>query len=304
MFSPSFLNLLVHPAHKTPLIWDDEKKQLCDTGSGDCFRIKENVPLLLTSSPEEQLAFTDRHVKEGTRFHYREHYQNDAAMYDYEEEAENPAEREEIRRLHERILAQIPATAEWILDVGCGSGWLAKELVPQKRKVISMDITDINPIKIQRRMSSEYHNAVVADVFELPFKADSIDCIVASEIIEHVPDPAKFMKALFSVLKPGGRFIITTPYNEFIRTSLCIHCNRLTPHNAHLHSFTENTIRKLLPQAAGNVSTQIFNSKLLVKIHLQKLLSFLPLAWYKVIDYAAVRITGKKAYRLMTLLHK
>ena len=116
---------------------------------------------------------------------------------------------------------------------------------------------------------------LVADVFELPIKANSIDCIVASEIIEHVPDPKRFIACLFEVLKPGGKIIITTPYNELIRTSLCIHCNFETPHNAHLHSFTEKNIFQLLPKV-NKVKIQLLNSKLLVKTWVQYLLRFLP----------------------------
>lgn len=302
--SPDFLELLVHPVHKTPLKTSTDATLLEDGIHPERFPIKEGVPILLTTALNETLTDTEHHRQAGTSFQYKEHYQNDAAAYDYTEEARHPVEREEINRLRQNILSEIPAEGKWILDVGCGGAWLAKSLVPRGRHVISMDISDINPIKALREVSKENHHAVVADVFELPFRKDSLDCIIASEIIEHVPDPGRFLSELYQVLKPGGKLIVTTPYNELIRTSLCIHCNRLTPHNAHLHSFTEDSIRQYLPAGMQKISTRIFNSKLLVKAHLQKMLSFLPLSVYATLDQLAVALTGKKAYRLMVVIEK
>ena len=248
--SEAFLSLLVHPVNKTPLRFDITNNELLATDSDDRFPVKENVPVLLTATVDDMLSTTEQHVHAGTQFQYKEHYQNDAVAYDYTEESQHPVEKEEINRLRKNIAANVPENAAWILDVGCGGAWLAKTLVPTGKHVISMDISDINPIKALKNIPDANHHALVADVFELPIKANSIDCIIASEIIEHVPDPKRFMAALYAAVKPGGRLIITTPYNEFIRTSLCIHCNRLTPHNAHLHSFTETTMSKYLPTEA------------------------------------------------------
>ena len=297
------LQLLVHPLRKTPLQYREQDNVLTDASGTDVFPIREQVPILLTGSPDTELTHTGMHDREGTSFQYREHYQNDAAAYDYTEESPNNIERQEIRRLRQTIVTEVPPKG-WILDVGCGGAWLAKQLVPKGRRVISMDISDINPIKALRQTPATNHAAVVADVYALPFSPGSIDCIVASEIIEHVPDPKTFLSHLYQVLRPGGRLIVTTPYNELIRTSLCIHCNRLTPHNAHLHSFTEDSFRRILPAGIKGVRTRVFNNKLLVKTQLQWLLRFLPFSQWAIIDRLALNITGKKAYRLMVVLEK
>lgn len=300
--SNDLLPLLVHPVYKTPL--HIEGNTLTDGQHDDRFPIREQVPILLTNTVDSLLLETEQHKEEHTQFQYRTHYQHDAEVYDYAADTVHPAERMEIQRLREHIVAQMPAKAEWILDVGCGGAWLAKTLAPKGRNLISMDISDINPIKAVKSVGLPNHYGVVADVFALPFRENSIDCIVASEIIEHVSDPKRFLEALHMILKPGGRLIVTTPYNELIRTSLCIHCNRETPHNAHLYSFTERTMRHYLPEHAGKVSMKIFNSKLLVKMQLQRFLSFLPLAAWQVIDDIGNAVTGKKAYRLMVVISK
>jgi len=43
------------------------------------------------------------------------------------------------------------------------------------------------------------------------FARESIDLIVSSECIEHVPDPRQVIKEMASVLKPGGYLSLSTP---------------------------------------------------------------------------------------------
>ncbi len=300
----NFLSLLVHPIYKTPLQYDQASGQIIDNIHNDRFTVKENVPMLLTAVEEAALIQTEQHKEAGSTFHYKEHYQHDAETYDYFKITGNPIEKEEHNRLHQYILSEIPASASWILDTGCGGGWLAGALKNKNKNVISMDISDINPIKATKNTPYPTHYGLVADVYELPIKDASIDCIVASEIIEHVSDPKRFLGALFSALKPGGKIIVTTPYNERILESLCIHCNHLTPHNAHLHSFTEASIQKCIPPGAKSSKTVIFNNKVLVRLGLQRLLGFLPLGLYKGIDGISNALTKKRAYRLMLVFEK
>ena len=300
----NFLSRLVHPMRKTPLNFNQATGQLTDPATHEVFEIKNNVPILLSHVVQEELMATEQHKAVDSKFHYKEHYQQDAETYDYFQETENTIENTEHNRLHEYILAQIPANANWILDTGCGGGWLAKSQTGKGRNVISMDISDINPIKATKNVAYPTHFGLVADVFEMPIKEGSIDCIVASEIIEHVPDPKRFIGALFDVLKPGGKIIITTPYNEKILCSLCIHCNKLTPANAHLHSFTQESIKKFIPAGISNIKTSVFNNKVLVRLGMQKMLSFLPLPIWKAIDNLANAVTKKRAYRLMLVIEK
>ena len=99
---------------------------------------------------------------------------------------------------------------------------------------------------ILKKYPFERHHAIVADVYALPFQTNTFDCIVAAEVMEHTPDPKLFIAHLLRILKPNGTLIITTPFNERIPHSLCVHCNRATPHNAHLHSFDQQKIKALL----------------------------------------------------------
>ncbi|HET8574003.1 MAG TPA: methyltransferase domain-containing protein [Edaphocola sp.] len=288
----AYLDLLVHPVSKEKLKYNDAGNYLTTGGDAGQFPVIKNVPVLLSHNTG----------KEGN-FNYQEHYEKDAEAYDYFADWED-GQQEESRRLRQHILREIPKQAKWVLDVGCGGGWLAKALCAGKQRVISTDISTKNPIKAVENIPAPTHFGLVADVFALPLKENSIDCIVSSEVIEHVPDPKAFIVALYKVLSPGGTLIITTPYNEKIQQSLCIHCNHLTPHNAHLHSFTRQKIESLIPAEAVGVRTSICNSKALVILRLHLLLRFLPFSLWNIADKIMLKLSRKKALRLILVLQK
>jgi ubiquinone/menaquinone biosynthesis C-methylase UbiE len=45
----------------------------------------------------------------------------------------------------------------------------------------------------------------------LPFKADTFDFLISTELIEHVMYPRKFLNEVHRVLKPGGKMLLSTP---------------------------------------------------------------------------------------------
>lgn len=54
---------------------------------------------------------------------------------------------------------------------------------------------------------------VIGDVCAMPFADNAWDTIVCLETLEHVKDPFMAMKEMYRVLKPGGTFIGSTPFN-------------------------------------------------------------------------------------------
>lgn len=226
-------------------------------------------------------------------FDYLTHYKTDADEFNYFEKRIGATEHEE-RRVREVIISQVPKNAKTVLDVGCGSGWVAKEFFQKNKNVISLDISKSNPQKVKQLYPSQSHFQVVADSFKLPFKSNSIDCVIASEIIEHVVDPKIFLKELFRVVSDNGSLIISTPYKEKLRYVLCIHCNKKTPVNAHLHSFDENSLRGLYQENdLKKFSSIIFGNKALIFLRTHVLLKFLPLSFWLVVDWLANKIYNK-----------
>jgi 2-polyprenyl-3-methyl-5-hydroxy-6-metoxy-1,4-benzoquinol methylase len=98
-----------------------------------------------------------------------------------------------------------------VLDVGCGSGWLALELA---RNGCHVDAYDISPkaIALARKMLEEnpykdcfgsvtYH---LQDVSELDLGIEKYDAVSGWSAFHHMPDVPVFMDKVFRALKPGG----------------------------------------------------------------------------------------------------
>jgi len=220
-------------------------------------------------------------------FNYIEHYQKDAVEFDYFEVRKGATKHDE-RRVREYIISKVPKDVSSILDVGCGSGWVAEHYTKKGIKVHSLDISITNPAKALQLYPSEKHAGIVADSFRLPFANNSFDCVIASEIIEHVVNPAEFIKEVFRVVKKGGILIITTPYKEKLMYYLCIHCNQITPVHAHIHSFDEKMLEGYYKDDdLESFKYETFGNKLLIFLRTYVVLKFLPFWLWKIKDWIA-----------------
>lgn len=261
-----------------------EGDELICTNCKQTYPIHNQIPLMLQNNEEPNLIESEIHKKQGTVFNYIDHYQKDAVDFDYFQVRESGTEHSE-ERVREYILSQIPKKTKNILDVGCGKAWVAKLCCPKNIEVVSMDIALTNVAKALKKYPFDNHSSVVADVFTLPFKENSFDCIIASEIIEHVVYPDIFVKNLMQILKPGGVLIITTPYKEKLNYSLCIHCNKLTPRHAHIHSFDEKILKELYNDSDVKSFEYItFGNKVLMHLRTHVFLRFLHFIIWKAID--------------------
>lgn len=113
-------------------------------------------------------------------------------------------------------LAYVPKTATSLLDVGCNVGEILK--VSRELGVGKLFGIEINKdaVAIAQKNLSAYNDCVVVhgSADALPFEDDSVDCVICSEVLEHVPENlrASVMTEIARVLKPGGRFIMTVPH--------------------------------------------------------------------------------------------
>ncbi|CAH0998770.1 Ubiquinone biosynthesis O-methyltransferase, mitochondrial [Neolewinella maritima] len=232
---------------------------------------------------------------------YVAHYQRDAVEFDYFAAPADPATLHENERLHQEILRHVPSSTRVVLDVGCGSAWVARELLPTKEAVISFDIALRNTTEALRRYPAPNHYAVTGDAFDLPFQDGSIDAVISSEVMEHVPDVSAYLRSLVRVVKPGGTIVISTPYNETIQYSLCIHCNQPTPLHAHLHSFNEALMEELLAPLPVRYTLHTLSNKALLYLRTHRLLRHLPFGAWRAVDGLANRVVRKPA-RLVVVI--
>lgn len=253
-----------------------------------------------TLTPEGVYNFLSVSPADG-QANYVTHYQQDALEFDYFTPPADPATVHESERLHQEILSHLPASARTVLDVGCGSAWVARELLPHKAAVVSCDIALRNTTEALRRYPAPHHFAVTGDAFDLPFRDGSLDAVISSEVMEHVPDVSSYLRSLVRVVRPGGRVILSTPYDETIQYSLCIHCNRPTPLHAHLHSFNERLMEELLAPLPVRYTLHTLSNKALLYLRTHGVLRHLPFRAWRRVDGWANRVVRKPG-RLVVVL--
>ena len=103
-----------------------------------------------------------------------------------------------------------PLTEKTALDVGCGAGLLAEPLARLGAKVTGIDASP-EVIAVAREHAARQGLEIdyrAGDVQELEGQFDLITCM---EVIEHVADPAAFVKALAKRLAPNGLLVMSTP---------------------------------------------------------------------------------------------
>lgn len=110
---------------------------------------------------------------------------------------------------------------EWILKNVEGRYILDIGFIADKdfKPVIFDSIRDNNPqsfvigldINIEKLLNLHYRNSVAGNIFSLPFKSESFDCIIVAEVFEHLLNIYDAIVEIERVLKKGGKVIVTTP---------------------------------------------------------------------------------------------
>ena len=108
-----------------------------------------------------------------------------------------------------------------LLDLGCGFGRHGFEALRRGADVVACDmahheLTEVIKIADVMRADNEIPEGttvtcVNGDATKLPFADNHFDKIIASEVLEHVPDDIAAYRELARVLKPGGTMAVTIP---------------------------------------------------------------------------------------------
>ncbi len=100
----------------------------------------------------------------------------------------------------------LPA-APIIVDVGCGTGATAVQL-QHYGTVVGVDIS---PLALAWSRQRGLYNLLLCPAETLPLSHQSVDVIVATDILEHLEDDVAVLREFHRVLKPGGYVVATVP---------------------------------------------------------------------------------------------
>ena len=106
-----------------------------------------------------------------------------------------------------------------ILEIGCSDGHVLQSLRNATAQGRQTEIygLDISEISLQRARGKGFDNVVKSLAEDLPFRPSSFDLAIASQVLEHIPDLERATGQAFSVLQPGGHFIITVPLADWFK---------------------------------------------------------------------------------------
>jgi ubiquinone/menaquinone biosynthesis C-methylase UbiE len=108
---------------------------------------------------------------------------------------------------------------EKFCDIGCGIGALTNQI---KKAYPNCEVwgTDISKKAIEDNKSQnpdiKYFSQYVGNETKLP--DNYFDVVFAGEIIEHLTVPEDLFKDAYRILKSGGRFIVTTPLGDRVKS--------------------------------------------------------------------------------------
>jgi len=103
-----------------------------------------------------------------------------------------------------------PLKGKSALDVGCGAGLLTEPLARLGADVTGIDAS-LEVIEVARQHAAAMGLTIDYRVGDVQQLGDQFDLITCMEVIEHVADPAEFVRALAKRLAPEGLLILSTP---------------------------------------------------------------------------------------------
>ncbi len=111
-----------------------------------------------------------------------------------------------------------------VADVGAGTGFMAAGLAPLVQHVHVLDGSPQMLAVAKQNLAGfgnvEFH---LAESLALPIVESSVDAVFANMYLHHCPDPLGAIQEMVSILRPGGRLVITdldTHANEWLKTEM------------------------------------------------------------------------------------
>jgi len=154
-----------------------------------------------------------------------------------------------------RILAGEGQSAKTsIFDLGCGNGATAEILQRHGYEVVGVDPSTSGI----REAHSAYPNLrlfVGSAYDDLAARFGRFQVVLSLEVVEHVYYPRKFAATLFSLVRPGGLAIVSTPYHGYLKNVGMALSGKLDSHftalwdEGHIKFWSILTLQELLIEA-------------------------------------------------------
>lgn len=169
---------------------------------------------------------------------------------------------EAIHDLVRSALVTIGAERGVCIDVGCGTGDLARRLAPSFARYVGADV-----VRHAGFPAEVPFVEVDLDGGRVNLDSDTADVVVCVETIEHVENPRALARELARLARPGGFVLVTTPNQLSLHSKLGLVLRNEFPHfqearglyPAHITALLEIDLTRILREA-GLVETSVLYS--------------------------------------------
>lgn len=151
----------------------------------------------------------------------------------------------------DNILAEIPEGVQ-VADLGSGPGALL-EVVREKKQIVGSGY-DFSEQAVEICRQKGFQGYIVDFRNYLPTAdAGAYDVVISAHSIEHLQDDKKFVEIIKTLLKPGGKAVVATPWIEEIQG-----------HFEHVRGYTAEALETLFKTQFSNVQVKKNNRDFIV----------------------------------------
>jgi len=154
----------------------------------------------------------------------------------------------QIEHYHRYLFARALCADLDVLDVAGGEGYGSAQLAQVARSVVGVEYDHETVQSAQSNFPRPNLTFMQGDARDLPLADASVDAVVSFETIEHFDRQEDFVSEVFRVLRPDGRFIVSTPDREVYSPP------GSTPNPFHVRELTRAEFIALLHRHFANVA--------------------------------------------------
>lgn len=122
------------------------------------------------------------------------------------------------RFIHQTVSALAPRAGGVLLDVGTSEGPYRETFAPHITRYVGLEyppsILEKRPDMWEILDRAKLSIDVFGDGNRLPIGEGTVDTVLSTEVLEHLPEPRRCMREMARVLKPGGLLLVTVPFQQ------------------------------------------------------------------------------------------
>lgn len=192
-----------------------------------------------------------------------------------------------------------------VLDIGCGAGFFANELVKRENKVTGIDSLPLKEASssLERYIQADLRRGLQMSVRKL--RGRRFDRVLLLDVLEHLESPERVLRECHDLLQPDGRIIVSLPNVANISVRLMLLLGRFDYQSrgimdcTHLRFYTTKTARRLLEESGYKIVQRKYtvmplelplglSANNVVMIALNRILSLLTRMWPGLFAYQTV----------------